>query len=90
MPRSLKKGPFVQHSLLNKINKAIEENSKKSIATYSRTSVIIPLMVGFTILVHNGRQMVPVHITEVMVGHKLGEYSQTRTFRMHAGDRKTK
>ena len=90
MPRSLKKGPFVHHSLLNKINKAIEENSKKSIATYSRTSVIIPLMVGFTILVHNGRQMVPVHITEVMVGHKLGEYSQTRTFRMHAGDRKTK
>lgn len=90
MPRSLKKGPFVSHSLLNKVNQAIEENSKKSISTYSRASVIIPLMVGFTILVHNGRQMVPVHITEVMVGHKLGEYSQTRTFKMHAGDRKTK
>jgi small subunit ribosomal protein S19 len=90
MPRSLKKGPFVSHSLLNKINKAIETNSRKSIATYSRTSVIIPLMVGFTFLVHNGRQMVPVHIIELMVGHKLGEYSQTRTFRMHAGDRKTK
>jgi|TARA_B110000459_G_C16617939_1_gene499968 small subunit ribosomal protein S19 len=90
MPRSLKKGPFVSHSLLNKINKAVESNSKKSISTYSRTSVIIPLMVGFNILVHNGRQMVPVHITEVMVGHKLGEYSQTRTFKMHSGDRKTK
>ena len=90
MTRSLKKGPFIDYHLLAKINKAIETNDKKPIKTWSRRSMISPEMVGLTISVHNGRQHVPVYINEDMVGHKLGEFAITRTFRMHSGDRKAK
>ena len=89
MPRSVKKGPFVAHHLMNKVMKAIAENSNKPIKTWSRSSCILPMMIGLTIAIHNGRAMVPVFITEAMVGHKLGEFSLTRLFRMHSGDRKT-
>lgn len=88
--RSLKKGPFVDHHLLAKVEAAAETDSKKPIKTWSRRSMIIPVMVGLTIAVHNGRVHVPIYITENMVGHKLGEFAVTRTFRMHAGDRKAK
>lgn len=88
--RSLKKGPFVDHHLLAKVETAAETDSKKPIKTWSRRSMIIPVMVGLTIAVHNGRVHVPIYITENMVGHKLGEFAVTRTFRMHAGDRKAK
>ena len=88
MPRSIKKGPFVDHNLLKKVNDAISNNLKKPIKTYSRRTMIIPPMVGLTFLVHNGKLMVPVFVSENMVGHKLGEFSLTRTFKMHAGDRK--
>jgi small subunit ribosomal protein S19 len=88
MARSIKKGPFVYHKLLKKVNKAREENRKTVIRTYSRASMIIPDMVGLTIAVHNGKTFVPVFITENMVGHKLGEFSPTRLFRGHAGNRK--
>lgn len=90
MARSLKKGPFIDINLLKKIEKAISEDSKKPINTYSRRSVILPHMVGFTFNVHNGRAMVPVFVSENMVGYKLGEFALTRLFKMHAGDRKTK
>ena len=90
MPRSLKKGPFVDLSLQKKVDQAIAENSKKPIKTWSRRSMITPGMVGLTIAVHNGRQHVPVFVNEDMVGHKLGEFSVTRTFKMHSGDRKAK
>ena len=90
MTRSLKKGPFIDYHLLAKINKAIETNDKKPIKTWSRRSMIIPSMVGLTISVHNGRQHIPVFINEDMVGHKLGEFAITRTFKMHSGDRKAK
>ena len=90
MPRSLKKGPFVDHHLLKKVEEALETNSKKPINTYSRRSVILPTMVGMTFNVHNGRTMVPVFVSENMVGFKLGEFALTRLFKMHAGDRKTK
>ena len=90
MPRSSKKGPFVDYNLLRKTEQAIESNSKHPISTYSRRSMIIPLMVGLTFNVHNGKQMIPVHIIEAMVGKKLGEFALTRTFKMHSGDRKTK
>ncbi len=90
MPRSLKKGPFVAHHLLKKIIVAAKTMSKKPIKTWSRASHIIPEMVGLVIAVHNGKEHVPVLVSENMVGHKLGEFSPTRTFRMHAGDRKTK
>jgi small subunit ribosomal protein S19 len=86
MPRSLKKGPFIADSLLKKVEK--QNNDKKPIKTWSRRSMIIPSMVGLTISVHNGRQHVPVFINEDMVGHKLGEFAMTRTFKMHSGDRK--
>ena len=89
MPRSLKKGPFIDLSLQKAVDKAIVENSKKPIKTWSRRSMISPSMVGLTISVHNGRQHVPVFIKEDMVGHKLGEFAITRTFRMHSGDRKS-
>jgi len=89
MPRSLKKGPFIDLSLQKAVDKAIAENSKKPIKTWSRRSMINPSMVGLTISVHNGRQHVPVFINEDMVGHKLGEFAITRTFRMHSGDRKS-
>ena len=88
MSRSLKKGPFVDLSLARKIAKAISTHDKKPIKTWSRRSMITPEMVGLGIAVHNGRQFVPVFINEQMVGHKLGEFALTRTFKMHSGDRK--
>ena len=88
MPRSLKKGPFVDHHLLKKVFEAQESNSKRPIKTWSRRSMVSPDMVGLNIAVHNGRQHVPIFIQEDMVGHKLGEFVLTRTFRMHSGDRK--
>ena len=90
MPRSLKKGPFVDLHLLKKVEKAISMNDKKPIKTWSRRSMVIPEMVGLTIAIHNGRQHIPVLISENMVGHKLGEFSITRTFKGHSGDRKAK
>ncbi len=90
MPRSIKKGPFVDHHLMKKVEQAVESRSKKPIKTWSRRSMIVPEMIGLTIAVHNGRQHVPVLITENMVGHKLGEFAPTRTFRGHAADKKSK
>ena len=87
MPRSLKKGPFVDLHLLKKVEKAVSTNDKKPIKTWSRRSMITPDMVGLNIAVHNGRQHVPIFIQEDMVGHKLGEFVLTRTFRMPSGDR---
>ena len=88
MPRSLKKGPFVDLHLQKKVDKAMANNDKKPIKTWSRRSLITPSMVGLNIAVHNGRQHIPIFIQEDMVGHKLGEFVLTRTFRMHSGDRK--
>ncbi|WP_071517796.1 30S ribosomal protein S19 [Geitlerinema sp. PCC 9228] len=88
MGRSLKKGPFVADSLLKKIEKLNEKGDKQVIKTWSRASTVLPDMVGHTIAVHNGRQHVPVYITEQMVGHKLGEFAPTRTYRGHAKDKK--
>ena len=85
MPRSLKKGPYVHRSLLKKVEANLDSNKKSVIKTWSRSSMIIPDFVGQTIAVYNGRQFVPVYITENMVGHKLGEFSPTRSFRGHAG-----
>lgn len=90
MPRSLKKGPFVDLHLLKKVEAAIENSDRKPIKTWSRRSTIFPNFVGLTIAVHNGRQHVPVYITEDMVGHKLGEFSATRTFKGHVADKKAK
>ncbi|GJM06309.1 MAG: 30S ribosomal protein S19 [marine bacterium B5-7] len=90
MPRSLKKGPFIDHHLIKKVDQAVATNSKKPIKTWSRRSVIAPEMVGLTIAVHNGRLHVPVFVTEAMVGHKLGEFAATRTYRGHAADKKGK
>ena len=90
MPRSLKKGPYVEPSLLKKITKVRESGDKQAVRTWSRRSMVIPEMVGMTIAVHNGRKFVPVYVTEGMVGHKLGEFAPTRTFIAHSGDRKTK
>ncbi|MEM9532059.1 MAG: 30S ribosomal protein S19 [Pseudomonadota bacterium] len=90
MPRSIKKGPFVDHHLVKKLDEAVATNSKRPIKTWSRRSMILPEMVGLTIAIHNGRQHVPVLINENMVGHKLGEFAATRTFRGHSGDRKSK
>lgn len=90
MPRSLKKGPFVDEHLLKKVEKAVESNSRKPIKTWSRRSMVLPDMVGLTIAIHNGKEHLPIHITEQMVGHKLGEFALTRTFRGHSGDRKAK
>jgi small subunit ribosomal protein S19 len=88
MPRSIKKGPFVDHHLAKKIQNAVENNEKRPIKTWSRRSVVLPDMIGLTIAVHNGRQHMPVFINENMVGHKLGEFAPTRTFRGHIGDKK--
>ncbi|MBI2337053.1 MAG: 30S ribosomal protein S19 [Deltaproteobacteria bacterium] len=88
MPRSLKKGFFADEHLLKKVETALKENSKKVIKTWSRRSTITPEFVGMTLAVHNGKQFIPVYVTENMVGHKLGEFSPTRTFRVHSGDRK--
>lgn len=90
MPRSVKKGPFVDGHLLSKVEKARESNSKRPIKTWSRRSMVLPQMVGLTIAIHNGRQHVPVLINENMVGHKLGEFAATRTYRGHAADKKSK
>ena len=88
MARSLKKGPFVDHHLMKKVEVASAANNKRPIKTWSRRSMILPEMVGLTIAVHNGKQHIPVYVTENMVGHKLGEFSPTRTFHGHSGDRK--
>ncbi len=87
MPRSVKKGPFVDDKLFRKANKSIESSDKKMIKTWSRRSTILPEFVGLTFAVHNGRKFIPVYVTENMVGHKLGEFSPTRTFRGHAGSK---
>jgi small subunit ribosomal protein S19 len=90
VPRSLYKGPFVDLHLLRKVEKAVENNERRPIKTWSRRSMVLPEMVGLTISVYNGRQHVPVVINEDMVGHKLGEFSPTRTYRGHAADKKAK
>ncbi|VAW85648.1 SSU ribosomal protein S19p (S15e) [hydrothermal vent metagenome] len=90
MPRSIKKGPFIDQHLVKKVEEAIASNNKRPIKTWSRRSMISPEMVGLTIAVHNGRQHSPVLISENMVGHKLGEFSLTRTFKGHVADRKSK
>ena len=90
MPRSIKKGPFVDIPLLKKVLEAAKARSKKPIKTWSRRSMVIPKMVGLTIAVHNGRDHVPILISENMVGHKLGEFAATRTFKGHSGDKKGK
>jgi len=90
VPRSLKKGPFIDHHLMAKVNKAVETRDRKPIKTWSRRSTVFPEMVGLTIAIHNGRQHVPVLINENMVGHKLGEFSTTRTYKGHLADRKVK
>jgi len=89
MARSLRKGPFVDEHLYQKVVKAQENNDRKPIKTWSRRSVVIPEMIGLTIAVHNGKDHVPVLINENMIGHKLGEFSATRTFKGHSGDRKS-
>ena len=90
MPRSLKKGPFVDLHLMKKVRDAVKSNDKRPIKTWSRRSMITPDFVGLTLQVHNGRQHILVFINEDMVGHKLGEFAITRTFRGHAGDRKVR
>jgi small subunit ribosomal protein S19 len=90
VPRSLKKGPFIDHHLLDKVTKAAAAHDRKPIKTWSRRSTVFPEMVGLTIAVHNGRQHVPVLINENMVGHKLGEFSLTRTFKGHVADKKAR
>ncbi len=90
MPRSIKKGPFVDHHLMKKVDEAVANNDRRPIKTWSRRSMILPEMVGLTIAVHNGRQHVPVLISENMVGHKLGEFALTRTYRGHNADSKSR
>ena len=90
MPRSVKKGPFVDTHLLEKVEVMNRANEKKVIKTWSRRSTVVPEMVGHTLAVHNGKKFIPVYVTENMVGHKLGEFAATRTFKGHSGDRKTK
>ena len=90
MPRSIKKGPFIDQHLVKKVEKAVAENNRKPIKTWSRRSMILPDMVGLTIAIHNGKQHVPILINENMIGHKLGEMVPTRTFRGHLADRKVK
>jgi small subunit ribosomal protein S19 len=90
VPRSLKKGPFIDLHLIKKVETALEKNDKRPIKTWSRRSMIMPEMVGLTIAVHNGRAHVPVYVTEEMVGHKLGEFAVTRTYKGHAADKKAK
>ncbi|MBA2319626.1 MAG: 30S ribosomal protein S19 [Deltaproteobacteria bacterium] len=90
MPRSVKKGPFLDGHLRDKVRSARTSGGSKVIKTWSRRSTIVPEMIGFTFAVHNGRQFVPVYVNEQMIGHKLGEFAPTRTFRGHAADRKVK
>ena len=88
MPRSVKKGPFVDEKLRKKVNMLGEVGDRRVVKTWSRRSTVLPEFVGYTLAVHNGKNFVPVYITENMVGHKLGEFAPTRTFRGHSGDRK--
>ncbi len=90
MARSLRKGPFVDEHLIQKVLRAQESKDRKPIKTWSRRSVVVPEMIGLTIAVHNGHAHVPVSINENMIGHKLGEFASTRTFKVHSGDRKSK
>ena len=90
MPRSLKKGPFIDLHLMKKVQTAAENNDKRPIKTWSRRSMVSPTMIGLTIAVHNGHQHVPVFVSEDMVGHKLGEFALTRTYRGHVADKKAK
>ena len=90
MPRSIKKGPFIDAHLAKKVEKAVEGRDRKPVKTWSRRSTILPNFIGLTIAVHNGKQHVPVLISENMVGHKLGEFALTRTFKGHAADKKAK
>ena len=90
MPRSLKKGPFVDAHLMNKVDAAISNSDRRVLKTWSRRSTIVPEMVGLTFAVHNGKKFIPVFVTENMVGHKLGEFSPTRVFHGHSGDKKSK
>ncbi len=89
MSRSLKKGPFIDHHLAKKVDVAVAANNKRPIKTWSRRSMILPEMVGLTIAIHNGRAHVPILVNENMVGHKLGEFALTRTFKGHGGDKKS-
>lgn len=88
MPRSLKKGPYVDVKLMKKIDQMNEKNERNVLKTWARRSTITPEFIGHTLAVHNGRKFIPVYVTENMVGHKLGEFSPTRTFRSHSGDKK--
>lgn len=90
MPRSLKKGPYVDEKLMKRISDMNEKNERNVIKTWSRRSTITPDFIGHTLAVHNGRKFIPVYVTENMVGHKLGEFSPTRTFRSHSGDKRAK
>jgi len=90
VPRSLKKGPFIDLHLMKKVQAAVEKNDRRPIKTWSRRSMVSPDMLGLTLSVHNGRQHIPVLVSEDMVGHKLGEFVMTRTFRGHASDKKAK
>jgi small subunit ribosomal protein S19 len=90
LPRSLKKGPYVDEKLMKKILRMNENNERNVVKTWSRRSTIVPDFIGHTLAVHNGRKFIPVYVTENMVGHKLGEFSATRTFRSHSGDKKEK
>lgn len=90
MPRSIKKGPFVDYHLLRKVEEVLKAGSKRPIKTWSRRSMILPEMIGLTLAVHNGKQHVPVMVTDNMVGHKLGEFAPTRTYRGHQADKKSK
>lgn len=90
MPRSIKKGPFIDHHLQKKVDDAVATSNRKPIKTWSRRSMIIPDMLGLTIAVHNGRQHVPVLVSENMIGHKLGEFAPTRTFKGHVADKKSR
>jgi len=89
MARSLKKGPFVDHHLMAKVDKASATKDKRPVKTWSRRSTILPEFIGLTIAVHNGKQHVPLYVTDQMVGHKLGEFAATRTFKSHSGDKKS-
>jgi len=90
VPRSVKKGPFIDAHLLKKVDQAVEKNERRPIKTWSRRSMILPQMVGLTIAIHNGRQHIPVLINENMVGHKLGEFAATRTYKGHVADKKSR
>ncbi|MBM4206578.1 MAG: 30S ribosomal protein S19 [Gammaproteobacteria bacterium] len=90
MPRSIKKGPFIDHHLLKKVEDAVKANNRKPIKTWSRRSMITPDMLGLTIAVHNGRLHIPVLVSENMIGHKLGEFAPTRTYKGHVADKKSK